>query len=71
MNDMISTASACAKSVSMIGCFYVRKVNVLARFSFGKSESFDSINKAREALNAYLLKRKDGNLLEVGFVEVQ
>lgn len=52
------------------GYFYVKKINVLARFSFGKSGSFDTVGEAHNALESYLLKRKDSDSLDVGVCAV-
>ncbi len=52
------------------GYFYVQKINILARFSFGRSGSFDSAGEAHDALKKYLAKRRDRKRLTIGFYDL-
>lgn len=51
------------------GVFFVHKVRMIAQFSFGGTGSFSSGEKAKDALSAYLSKRKDAKDLTVTLIE--
>jgi len=55
----------CPRNFSSNGIYYVSKKNVVARFSFGKNGSFETISEAFSAMALWLAKRKDADKLNV------
>jgi len=52
-----------------VGIYYVVKKNTIATFSFGKDiSSFETVEEAFAAMQAFMAKRKDAELLNVTFL---
>ncbi len=53
------------------GTYYVRKTNTVAQFSFGVTGTFATAKKAFDAMQQYIVQRKDSAKLRVQVVEFE